>query len=93
VRVLTLLTPHNDTVHIGPISLKVPVGSSNVDIFGAGSIAAPVDIATGALGLGTKLKMQWDITHHPTTGLRIDHFSVLQGEFATILRQHGIAAL
>jgi hypothetical protein len=51
---------------------RMPVGSSEVDNFAAGGIAAPVDPRTGVLGEAVTKKRPWELlTHHPTTGARI----------------------
>jgi len=52
--------------------LRMPTGSSFVDNFEAGGIAAPIDLATGVLGAAVgKDPARGQFTHHPDSGAPI----------------------
>lgn len=75
MRVLTFRSPTGE-VHVGPASLKLPMTDSGVDNFGAGNLAAPVDLATGRLGTAVRAYQPGRFTIHPPSQLRIDGFIV-----------------
>ena len=88
LRVLTYGT--GDDVRIARAALKLPVGSSGLDNYHAGGLAAPVDLESGRVGAGVdRLGMEW-LTSHPETGKRFEGMVVPQWD--EVLRQTRRAA-
>lgn len=71
MRVQSIRT-RDGVTHLGPAVLKLPIGTSGVDNYGSGNIAAPVDLSDGTVGLGTMLDGARQLERHPTTGAPLD---------------------
>ena len=88
VRLLTILNEHGEPEAVNAAFRMAVSKASPVDNFHAGGIAAPVDMATGTLGLATGLGLggdfRWHETH-PLTGAQIRGRRLPQWEAAMAL--------
>jgi hypothetical protein len=69
-----LVTGRDESGAVAPLmaSFRMACGSSTVDNFAAGGIAAPVDLVSGTLGVAVaKRPSRGEFTHHPDSGARI----------------------
>ncbi|MES2304401.1 MAG: sugar-transfer associated ATP-grasp domain-containing protein [Gemmatimonadota bacterium] len=71
VRILTFRAP-DGRINVGPATLKLPIDASGVDNFGAGNLAAPLDLTTGRLGPAVHAITRGKVVVHPRTGERIE---------------------
>jgi hypothetical protein len=67
VRVVTARTPAG-AIRVLVCSCRLSVGARPIDNFGAGGLAAPVDVATGRLGPAVSKASLTRIFRHPDTG-------------------------
>ena len=88
MRLLTILNEHGEPEAVNAAFRMAVSKASPVDNFHAGGIAAPVDMATGTLGLATGLGLggdfRWHETH-PLTGAQIRGRRLPQWEAAMAL--------
>ena len=84
LRVLTFRSPQGE-IHVGPASLKLPIGHSGVDNFGAGNLAAAVELATGRVGSAVRIAGGVRVAVHPTSGERIETLIIPELEAVTDL--------
>jgi glutathione synthase/RimK-type ligase-like ATP-grasp enzyme len=71
----------------------MPAADGNVDNFGSGGIASPVDLDSGRLGPAIKLLHATVFENHPTTGARIAGVQVplWQETIALCIKAHRFA--
>jgi glutathione synthase/RimK-type ligase-like ATP-grasp enzyme len=70
VRVVTYGSP--DDMRVPRAAVKLPVGSSGVDNYHAGAVAAPIDVSSGRIGAGVDSEgMEW-LSCHPESGVRFE---------------------
>ena len=53
-------------------TFRMPTGESRVDNFAAGGLAAPVELATGRLGVAVRKKVASEVATHPDTNGQIE---------------------
>ncbi|MEO5798180.1 MAG: sugar-transfer associated ATP-grasp domain-containing protein [Gemmatimonadales bacterium] len=71
VRILTFRS-RDGRVTTGPAALKLPIDGRGVDNFGAGNLAAALDLTTGRLGPGVFADDPGEVAVHPRSGARIE---------------------
>jgi Sugar-transfer associated ATP-grasp len=89
LRVVTYGT--GDDIRIPRAALKLPVGTTGLDNYHAGGIAAPVDVESGRVGAGAgRLGLEW-LSSHPETRKRFEGMFVPLWD--EVLRQTRRAAM
>jgi hypothetical protein len=90
LRVVTAILP-DQSIDVAAAAMRMPTGSSYVDNIAAGGLAAPIDTASGTLGVATgkDITLGW-FSSHPDTGASIVHFAVphWRAACALCLRAH-----